>query len=367
LRRFGVETQGGHVIGKRFLLRLVGLLAVVALIVAAGAAARTERAGGPTAKQATTAKIALVTDIGGLNDRGFNHLSYVGLQRAKKKLKVTTRVYITQTGNDRTPNLTRAARDGYGLVIPVGVLFAFGPLDDVAPAFPKTKFAGVDVQWSSLQSKPPNVRGIQFKEQEAGYLVGYIAGLVIKRHPYKGKQVVSGVGANKVPAITRFLAGYQAGAKKANSKVNVLINYANDPTFNDQAKCKETTLDQINRGSGIVFEAAGGCGLGGLDAAKEKGAWGIGVDADQSFLGKHMLTSATKNVALSVYQAIAAYKKNPAGFKGGFDKTYSVKNGGVGYGKLSTKLSKADRAFVTKKVNAIRKQIASGKIKPPTS
>jgi basic membrane protein A len=347
------------------LLRIVTLGAIAALTVAAGASARTDGAAAPTAKQATTVKVGLVTDIGGLNDRGFNHLSYLGLQRAKKKLKVSTRVFITQTSNDRTPNLSSAAQKGYGLVIPVGVLFAFGPIDAVAPKYPKTKFAGVDVQWSSLQSKPTNVRGIQFKEQEAGYLVGYIAGLVIKRHPYKGKQVVSGVGANKVPAITRFLGGYRAGAKKANPKVTVLINYANDPTFNDQAKCKETTLDQINRGSGIAFEAAGGCGLGGLDAAKEKGAWAIGVDADQGFLGKHILTSATKNVALSVYQAIAAYKKNPSGFKGGFDKTYSVKNGGVGYGKLSSKLSKADRTFITKKVTAIKKQIASGKIKPP--
>jgi basic membrane protein A len=353
------------VTGKRFLLRFAALLAIGALVLAAGAAARTGRAGGPAAKQATV-KVGLVTDIGGLNDRGFNHLSYVGLQQAKAKLKVTTRVFITQTANDRTPNLRSAAQQGYGLVIPVGVLFAFGPLDAVAPAFPKTKFAGVDVQWSSLSSKPPNVRGIQFKEQEAGYLVGYIAGLVIKRHPHKGKQVVSGVGANKVPAIVRYLAGFRAGAKKADPKVTVLLNYANDPTFADQAKCKETTLNQIQQGSGVVFEAAGACGLGGLDAAKEQGIWGIGVDADQGFLGKHILTSALKNVALSVYQAIAAYKKNPSGFKGGFDKVYSVKNGGVGYGKLSTKLSKADRTFITKKLKVIKKQIASGKIKPPT-
>jgi basic membrane protein A and related proteins len=353
------------VTGKRLLLRAVALLALAGLVVAAGAAARTGRAGGPTAKQATPVKVALVTDIGGLNDRGFNHLSYVGLQQAIKKLKINGRVFITQTANDRTPNLRRAAQLGYGLVIPVGVLFEFGPLDDVAPAFPNTKFAGVDVQWSGLTKKPTNVRGIQFREQEAGYLVGYIAGLVIKRHPYKGKQVVSGVGANKVPAIVRYLGGFRAGAKKADPKVTVLINYANDPTFADQAKCKETTLNQIQQGSGVVFEAAGACGLGGLDAAKEQGIWGIGVDADQGFLGKHILTSALKNVSLSVYQAIAAYKANPSGFKGGFDKIYSVKNNGVGYGKLSTKLSKADRTFIAKKLKVIKKQIASGKIKPP--
>src|SRR5205823_7603853 len=173
-------------------------------------------------------------------------------------------VFITNSANDRKPNLQTAAQTGNGLVIAVGVLFEFGPLDDVAPAFPNTKFAGIDVDYSGLSKKPTNVRGIQFREQEAGYLVGYIAGLEIKRHPYKGKQIISGVGANKVPAITRFLAGYRAGAKKANPKVTVLINYANDPTFADQAKCKVTTQNQISRGSGVVFEAAGQCGLGGL-------------------------------------------------------------------------------------------------------
>src|SRR5207248_2797979 len=233
-------------------------------------------------------------------------------------------------------------------------------------AFPKTKFAGVDVQWSGLSKKPANVRGIQFREQEAGYLVGYIAGLVIKRHPYKGHQTVSGVGANKVPAIVRYLAGFRAGAKKADPKATVYINYANDPTFADQAKCKETTLNQIQRGSGIVFEAAGQCGLGGLTAAKQNHIWGIGVDADQYFLGSFMLTSATKHVDRAVYDAIVAFKKNPKGFKGGFNKNYGLSNGGVGYGRLSKKLSAHDRLYITTRVNKIAKLIAQGKIKPPS-
>jgi basic membrane protein A len=339
----------------------VALAAALAVAAFVGSAAT----GSNAARQATV-KVALVTDVGGLNDKGFNHLSNVGLQTAKKKLKVQGRVYVTQTANDRTPNLQAAAQAGYGLVVAVGVLFQFGPLDAVAPAFSGTKFLGVDVDWPGLEKKPANVRGVQFREQEAGYLVGYIAGLEIKRHPYKRKQIVSGVGANKVPAITRFLAGYRAGAKRANKKVQVLINYANDPTFADQAKCKETTLAQIARGSGVVFEAAGACGLGGLDAAKQKKIWGIGVDADQGYLGPHILTSATKAVNVAVFRAIRAFKKNPSKFRGGFNVTYAVKNGGVGYGKLSKKLSKKDRVFITKRVNKIRKLIAKGKIKPPS-
>jgi basic membrane protein A and related proteins len=339
---------------KRLALWL-GVVAICAMIVGATA----------SAQRSATIKVADVTDIGGLNDKGFNHLSYVGLQRAEKQLKIKGKVYITNSANDRKANLQSAAQSGYGLVIAVGVLYQFGPLDDVAPAFPKTKFAGVDVDWSGLSKKPANVRGIQFKEQQAGYLVGYIAGLEIKRHPYKGKQIISGVGANKVPAIVRYLAGYRAGAKKADKKVTVKIDYANDPTFADQAKCKETTLNQIGAGSGIVFEVAGSCGLGGLSAAKQKHIWGIGVDADQSFLGGHILTSATKRVDVAVYDAIKAFKANPAKFKGGFNKNYTIKNNGVGYGKLSKKLSKADRAYITPRVEKIKKLIAQGKIVPP--
>jgi basic membrane protein A len=333
-------------------------------------------AGKASAKADATIKVADVTDIGGVNDKGFNHLSVVGLEQAVKKLHVKGRVYITNSAAERTPNLQAAARAGYNPVVAVGVLFEFGPLDAVAPAYPKTKFVGIDVDWAGLTSKPKNVRGIQFREQEAGYLVGYIAGLEIKRHPHKGKQIVSGVGANKVPAIIRFLAGYKAGAKKANPKVTVMTDYANDPTFNDQAKCKETTLNQINAGSGIVFEAAGACGLGGLKAAKQNKVWGIGVDADQSFLGPHILTSAVKHVELAVYEAIKAYKANPSGFKGGFNKNYTVKNHGVGYAPLrvppkgsweAKSLTKADRAYITRKVKVIAKQIAAGKIKPPAS
>ena len=157
------------------------------------------------------------------------------------------------------------------------------------------------------------------------------------------------------------------GVNKANNKIKVLIYYANDPTFADQAKCKETTLNHIGKGSRVEFEAAGACGLGGLSAAKQKHIWGIGVDADQSFLGKHILTSATKHVDVAVFNTIKQFKANPSGFKTGFNTNYTLKNNGVGYGKLSSALSKADRTYITKKVNTIKALIIAGKIKPPTS
>ena len=334
---------------------LVGMALVVTLVVAFGASA---------AQSQNTNRIAIVTDIGGLNDKGFNHLSYVGLQRAQRQLGIQGRAFVTNSANDRIPNLRTAAQQGYGLVIGIGFLM-FDPLDKVAGSFPNTKFAGVDVPYALLASKPRNVRGLVFKEQEAGYLVGYIAGLVVKDQP--GRDVISAVGANRVPAIVKFIAGYRAGARRANRNVTVLVNYANDPTFSDQAKCKETTLNQIERGSKIAFMVAGQCGLGGLTATKERRIWGIGVDANQGFLGKHILTSATKKVDVAVYQTIQAYKRNPGGFTGGFDRIFNVKSGAVGYAPISTRVPAAKRAIYTRKAEVIRKLIASGKIKPPTS
>ena len=346
---------------RRLLPWASGVLAIAGLATMALAASAA-----PTKSGVTNVRVALVTDIGGLNDKGFNQLSNVGLQRAIKTLDgVSGRAYITNSANDRTSNLRTAAQSGFQLVIPVGVLFAFGPIDAVAPSFPSTKFAGIDVNWADLKEKPANVRGIQFREQEAGYLVGYIAGLRTKDEP--GRDVISAVGANRVPAIVRFIGGYKAGAKRANRRVTVLVNYANDPTFADQAKCKETTLDQIDRGSRVAFMVAGACGLGGLQAAKERRIWGIGVDADQYFLGKHILTSATKRVDVAVYDMIRLFQRSPSGFRGGFNSLYTVKNNGVGYGRLSTRLSRAKRAEYTRKANAIKKLIATGKIKPPAS
>ena len=337
--------------------------AVLAAACAVAALAVTATTG--SAAHRASVKVALVTDIGGLNDHGFNHLANLGITRAEKLPGVTGRVYITNTSQDRIGNLEAAAKDGYGMVIATGFNF-FSDLPQVAPAFSSTKFVGVDIPAASVTPAQQNYHGLVFKEQEAGYLVGYIAGLMIKRHPYHGKQVVSGVGANPVAAIVHYLAGFRAGAKKADPKVKVLLNYANDPTFNDQTKCKVTTQGQIARGSGIVFEAAGGCGLGGLSAAKQKGIWGIGVDADQGYLGSFMLTSAMKRVDNAVYLAIKDYATNPGGFQGNTDTVFDAKNGGVGYAPLSKKVSKADRAYILPRVNKILQQIASGKIKPPT-
>jgi basic membrane protein A len=341
---------------RRFMpLVAAALTAVLTLAIGAGTgSARSD----VQQTSAATFKVALVTDIGGLDDRSFNFLANKGLQQAKKQLKVEGRVFISKSNADYVPNLTTAARGGYNLVIAVGFLMADATAQ-VAKRFPKTKFAIIDNTGVSagLKGKPTNVRGLLFKEQEAGYLVGYLAARQVTLHPVGGNMVLGAVGGLKIPPVDRFIAGYYAGAKKANPKVTVVHSYSQD--FVDQAKCKEQALNQIANGAGVVFQVAGQCGLGVLSAAKEKKVFGIGVDADQGYLGPHVMTSATKKVDVAVFTTIAAAQKSGAGFKTNFDAIFSVKTNGVGYGKISSRISPALKTAVEN----IRKQIASGKIK----
>src|SRR6266508_5938008 len=206
------------------MIRLLALLGVLVLV-AAGCGGGGKKSSGTTGPGGKTLKIGLVTDIGGLNDRGFNHLSFVGLQRAESELGVEQRVYQAKSTQEYVPNLSTFARDGYGLTIGVGFTEA-DAIDTVATNFPNSKFAIVDVDQTQEKHKPANLLGLLFKEQETGYLVGYLAGLEEKRRP--GKDVVGSVGGQKQPPVDRFIAGYQAGAKAADPGITLLNNYSED-------------------------------------------------------------------------------------------------------------------------------------------
>jgi basic membrane protein A len=294
-------------------------------------------------------KAGIVTDIGGLNDRSFNFLANKGLEDAQSKLGVEGRVLISKSNGDYVPNLTTLAQQQTDLIIPVGFLMA-DATNTVATKIPTSNFAIVDFSASGLKDKPKNVQGLLFKEQEAGYLAGYLAGLWAKDNNAKA---VSTVGGQKIPPVDHYIAGFQAGAKKAFPGVETLNGYSQD--FVDQAKCKEIALDQISKGSKVVFQVAGQCGLGALDAAREKGVQGIGVDADQAYLGEHVLTSALKKVDVAVYNAIE--RAQNGSFKGGTDVIATVENGGVGLGKIS-----AEGTKYKEQIQEIQDQIASGEI-----
>jgi basic membrane protein A len=339
-------------VNRKFRLFLIALCAALALGIAACGSDDDESSdsgGGGGSEQADAIKAGVVTDIGGLNDRGFNEAANNGRKRAQSELGVDTRVLLSDSNSDYVPNLSQLAQQQFDMVVSNGFLMGEATAT-VASKFPDTNFAIIDFSSADLKGKPKNVEGLIFKEQEGGYLVGYLAGLWAKDNNAK---VVSSVGGQEVPAVEHYIAGFQAGAKKAYPGVETLNGYSQD--FVDQAKCKEIALDQIAQGSKVVFQVAGQCGLGALDAAKEKGVQGIGVDSDQSFLGDHILTSALKEVDEAVFESIKRAQEGTS--KGGTDVVATVENGGVGIGKISAEGQKyADQ------IKKIQDQIASGEI-----
>ena len=347
-------------------MRLARLAVLLVLLLAVGGCGSDDEtsSSGTTAAETTAAptttggtsgeglKVGLVTDVGGLDDRSFNFLANKGLLRAEKDLGVDGRVVISKSEADYVPNLTTLAKGDYDLVIAVGFLMA-SALEKVAVRYPDTNFAIIDSSQADMKSKPKNVRGLLFKEQEVGYLVGYLAGLIAKAEA-GAKQVIGSVGGLKIPPVDRYIAGYQAGAKKANPGITTLNAYSQD--FVDQAKCKELALDQIARGAHVIFQVAGQCGLGALSAAQEKNARGIGVDADQAYLGEHVATSALKKVDVAVFQTVQEVVDG--GFNGGEDTVFDVASGGVGIGVISPTVPRTAVA----EVKRVQMEIADGTI-----
>ena len=308
---------------------------------------------GATAETAGPAlRVGLVTDIGGLDDRSFNFLANKGLESAEDELGAEGRVLVSKADADYVPNLTTLAKQDYDLVIAVGFLMAKA-VEKVAARYPDVSFAIIDYSQAAMASKPKNVRGLLFKEQEAGYLVGYLAGLLTKRES-GSRQVIGSVGGMKIPPVDRYIAGYRAGAKAANPAIETLNAYSQD--FVDQAKCKELALDQIGRGARVIFQVAGQCGLGALAAAEEKNVRGIGVDADQAYLGDHVVTSALKKVDVAVFQTVLAVQDG--GFRGGEDTVFDVASGALGLGEVASDVP----ADLASRVNEVQDDLAAGNV-----
>jgi basic membrane protein A len=346
---------------RRPLYSIVPILVAAALVAAGCGSDNSKSSSGSSGSKTATStpagkkiKVGLVTDIGGLNDRSFNQLAYQGLQQSEKTLGIQGRVLPSHANSDYIPNLSTLAQQHYDLVIGVGFLMA-DAMATVAKKFPQTKFAIIDDDATTLKGKPTNVEGLLFKEQEAGYLAGYMAGLYMKGQGSGG--TIGSVGGQKIPPVDHYIAGYQAGAKAADPGIKTLNAYSQD--FVDQSKCKEIALNQIQQGAKVVFQVAGQCGLGALDAAKEKGVQGIGVDADQGYLGNHILTSAMKKVDVAV-ETVIKNVQSGSGFQGGSNATFDLKNNGVGIGKPNSVGAK----FLSQ-VNALKPKIISGSITPP--
>jgi basic membrane protein A and related proteins len=349
--------------------RLAALLACALLAIgmtACGGDDDEDSSGGAATTEATTEtgdgggeqiSVGLVSDVGRFNDRSFNQSALEGLRKAESDLGAKVRPIESRQTADYIPNLSTLARQDYNVAIGVGFLLAEA-VNTAAKRYPDNNFAIIDYSVKAPPFKSnPNVRGLTFATNENSYMIGCLAALMAEREG--GQKVISAVGGIKLPTVDIFIAGYQAGAKKCVPTTRVLIGYSQD--FVAQDKCKEIALNQIARGSKAIFQVAGGCGLGALDAAQERSVWGIGVDRDQSDLGAHILTSAVKRVDQSVFLTAEAVQNGE--FKGGTDAVFNLENNGVGIGKISPKVPQE----LVDQMNELKPQIVDGTIKAPSS
>lgn len=260
---------------------------------------------------------AIIYDLGGKFDKSFNESAFNGATRWATETGGTFKDLEMQSEAQREQALRRLAESGANPIVMTG--FAFGDvLNKVAPDFPATKFAIID-----MVVEQPNVKSVVFSEHEGSYLVGMMAGMASKTG------TVGFVGGMDIPLIRKFGCGYAQGVMAANPNAKVILNMTgSDPSaWNNPVKGGELAKSQKSQGADVIFAAAGSTGLGVLQAAADEGIMSIGVDANQNYLHPgSVLTSMVKHVDNAVYNA----------FKEGADlvpgiNVMGLANDGVGY------------------------------------
>jgi basic membrane protein A len=317
-------------------------------------------------------KVGLVTDVGGRGDKSFNDSALRGLEQWAggadlstvpadlasqniTSLGVTPVVLESKASEDYIPNLTKLAKDEQcNLVVAVGFMLA-DAVKEVAPQFPDTKFMLID---STVDPLPANVVCYLFKENEGSFLVGALAAQMTKTN------VLGFVGGMEVPLIKKFEAGYKAGIMTINNTFQVVANYTGN--FSSADDGKKAAVSQFGQNADIIYAAAGACGIGVIQAAKDKGEgfYAIGVDSDQDYMAPgRVLTSMIKHVDLAVYLACKSVVTNT------FQSTVitlGVKEGGVNYSPL-TYTKDIIPASAIAKVDALKGMIAAGTFQVPTT
>ncbi len=336
--------------------RWIALAIVAALVATVAASAALGGGKAPSTKNASFTA-ALVSDIGKFTDKGFNEDQLAGLNLAKSKLGITALPLQSNSTSDYAPNFNSAIRKGANIVIAAGFLLAKTE-GTYAKQFPKVDFAitddsvhGSDFKGAHIQ----NIEGLTYASQEAGCLVGVLAAKMAHK---MGGNTIGAVGGIKIPPVDTYIAGYRFCANKAVPGTKTIVQYSNDFVATD--KCQTVAQNEISSGAKVLFQVAGGCGLGVLKAADDAKLWGIGVDVDQYNLGKRVLTSALKRVDTGVYDAIQQAQAGQ--FKGGSDLLFNLKNHGVGVGKISPVVP----ASWIKLMNQYRAKIIAGTLKVPT-
>ncbi|MTH97480.1 BMP family protein [Roseibium sp. RKSG952] len=238
-------------------------------------------------------KPAVLYDLGGKFDESFNQAAYTGAQKFKDETGIAYRDFELQNDAQREQALRNFARRGMNPIVAIGFSQA-NALEKVAKEFPDTQFTIVD-----MVVDLPNVRSIVFKEQEGSYIVGMLAAMASETDK------VGFIGGMDIPLIRKFACGYKQGVLAANPDAVVFENMTGTTgaAWNDPVKGGELAKSQFDRGADVVYHAAGGTGIGVLQAAADNGKLGIGVDSNQN--GLHpgsVLTSMTKRVDNAIYQ-----------------------------------------------------------------
>ena len=317
------------------------MLVVIALLICFG-----------TPAMGAKLKIAMVTDVGGVNDQSFNQSAWEGLQRVEKDFGIKVSYKESKQDADYAPNMETLTDAGFDLIWGIGFLMG-DAIKATAQINPDQKYAIIDFAYGP--ETPKNVTGVVFQEEQPSFLVGYIAGKMTKTNK------IGFVGGIKFPLIERFEYGYMAGARMANPTCEVLSQYAE--SFTDAAKGKAIANNMYQKGADIVFHASGGVGDGVIEAAKEKGKWAIGVDKDQNFLAPdNVLTSAMKRVDNAIYDV--GRKLKDGQWSGGETVVYNLSNDGVGIAPTSKKHVPAD---ILAEVDQLVARIKKGEFKVPST
>jgi basic membrane protein A and related proteins len=296
-------------------------------------------------------KVAMVTDVGGVNDQSFNQSAWEGLQKAKEDLGLEVGYLESNQDADFKPNMETLLDVGNDLILGVGFKMS-DVLAELAELNPEQKYAGIDC---NFENPPANLVGILFREQEPSYLVGYIAGKMTKT------KKVGFVGGMDFMIIHKFHYGFLAGVMEANPDVEVFVQYAD--SFTDAAKGKAIANQMYKNGADIIFHAAGGVGDGLIEAAKEQGKFAIGVDKDQNSLAPdNVITSAMKRVDNAIY--ILSETLIDSTFPGGTNVIYGLKEAGVSISPTSNVHVPED---ILDAVAELEAKIVAGEIVPPSN
>ena len=301
-----------------------------------------------TAADGAGLKIGLITDVGGVNDGSFNQSAWEGLQRAEAELGVEVNYLESATDADYVPNIETFVDEEYDLIISVGYMLA-DATKAAAEANPDVKFAIIDDATIELD----NVSCLMFKQEQASYLVGYVAGLMTESNNIG---FVIGMANDN---MNLFGYGYCAGALDANP--DVTIQQFNANSFADSATGKTNANTAITNGADIVFHAAGGTGLGVIEACQEAGVYAIGVDSDQSSIAPNtIITSAMKRVDNAVYDAAESLI---AGTLESGIHTYDLPVGGVDIAPTQDLLTDE----VVAAVEEVKTKIINGEVVVPST